>query len=164
MRKCSKQTFPSVGQIEHSSRLRLVDQILRIPHSQTGHSSILPESEQTSPRSLWFAEKINKGKLKWRPNLKLWMWDCDPAEPSSSDPPPDVFSAGQACSESCVLQAALTCKQIKKSKTKISKYLKKKIFLCAFDHLQCSHHEGTVQWIIVRRISGGESLKSKHSF
>lgn len=76
--------FPSVGQTEHSSSPRLVDWILRVPHSQAGHSSILPKGEQTSPQSLWFAEEINKGKLKWRPNLKRWTRDYNPAEPPTS--------------------------------------------------------------------------------
>lgn len=71
--------------------------------------------------------KINKGKLKWKPNLKLLMkrlW----SRWAINQRPLDVFSAGQACSEWC----AASCFNMQANQEKQNKNIKYfKIYFCA---------------------------------
>lgn len=112
--------------------------------------------------------KINKGKLKWRPNLKLRMkrlWSCW----AINQRPWDVFSAGLARSELCA--ASCFNMQANQDKQKQKYQIFQNIFLCAFDRLQCSHHgiisqkgESNGWWIIVKRIWGVKALNPNTVF
>lgn len=77
--------FLSVGQTEHSSSPRLVNWILK---SHTARRDIQAFCQKVNKHPLQvfdLQKKINKEKLKWRPNSKLLSKDFDPAEPSTCD-------------------------------------------------------------------------------